>query len=108
MTVTQETQSLLQPQCASASENWIEVLAPVELAAPLIADALQREPVLPIGMIIARTSYGSIVLNQRAWTMLHPMLKAIEGLQTRHSSLPPPPAVADSAASQPAQEELVP
>lgn len=68
---------------------WIEILAPVESAGPMIADALDYAPCFPPGVIVGRSAYGSILLNQKAWTLLHPTLKAIRGLQTRHSTQRP-------------------
>ena len=85
MTLREEGESASQLTNAFAPGFWIEVLAPVEIAGPLIVDALERSATLPVGIVIARTRYGSIVLNQRAWTFLHPMLTAIQGLRTRHA-----------------------
>ena len=68
-----------------SGELWIEILAPVEAASAVIAQAIQDLPTLPIGISIAHSERGTILLNQAAWTALHPILKAIDGLQTQHS-----------------------
>jgi hypothetical protein len=85
MTATEGRELAWETVRARAPHLWIEVLAPVEIAGPLIVDALERTPMLPVGIVIARSRYGSIVLNQVAWTFLHPMLSAIPGLRTRHA-----------------------
>src|SRR3982750_150822 len=67
---------------------WIEVLAPVEVAGVRSGNALQGL-LTPADVMIAMTPYGSILLNQSAWTLLHETLKAVEGLQTRHVAASP-------------------
>lgn len=74
---------------APAPDLWFEILAPVEIAAPLIAQTLETAPALPVGIVIARSPSGSIVLNQRAWSFLHRALTAIQGLRMRHVATAP-------------------
>jgi hypothetical protein len=56
----------------------------VEIAAPLIAKVRRNEIDASPDVVVGRSEYGSILLNQKAWMLLHPALKAIPGLQTRH------------------------
>ena len=67
---------------------WIEILAPVEAASAIIAQAIQDMPSPPVGLSIAHSERSTILLNQAAWTVLHPILKGIDGLQTQHSTEP--------------------
>jgi hypothetical protein len=67
---------------------WIEILAPVEAASAVIAQAIQGMPSPPVGLSIAHSERSTILLNQAAWTALHPILKGIAGLQTQHSTEP--------------------
>jgi hypothetical protein len=76
------------PVGQGAGELWIEILAPVEAASAIIAQAIQNMPIPLVGISIAESERGTILLNQQAWTALHPILKAIEGLQTQHSIEP--------------------
>jgi hypothetical protein len=76
------------PVDPAAAELWIEILAPVEAASAIIAQAVQNMPTPLMGISIAESERGTILLNQQAWTALHPILKAIEGLQTQHSTEP--------------------
>ena len=71
------------------ADLWIEVLAPVEVAAPIIAGVLGDATGFPPGVALGRSAHGSILLNQRAWVLLHPTLKEIDGLRMRHSTQAP-------------------
>jgi hypothetical protein len=76
------------PVGKGAGELWIEIIAPVEAASAIIAQALQNSSTPLVGISIAESERGTILLNQQAWTTLHPILKAIDGLQTQHSFEP--------------------
>lgn len=78
--------SRMMPAARDGSGDlWIEILAPVEAASAVIAQAIEELPALPAGISIAHSERGTILLNQAAWTALHPILKAIDGLQMQHS-----------------------
>jgi hypothetical protein len=70
------------------ADPWIEIVAPVESASAVIAQALQNLPIPLAGVSVAVSERGTILLNQCAWTVLYPILKALDGLQTRLSSEP--------------------
>lgn len=78
---------------AVAAEVWIEIVAPVDRARQVLARALQDLPAPPGGVAVAVSELGTLLLNPRAWSVFHGPLKALDGLQTRHSSRIPMPAL---------------
>jgi len=67
-------------------EVWIEIVAPVDRAQQALAKALQDLPSPPGDVAVGVSELGTLLLNPRAWTVFHSALKALDGLQTRHSS----------------------
>lgn len=64
---------------------WIEILSPVETAGAAIAQALQELPAVPIGVFVAVSERGTILLNRAGWTTFHTALKSVASLQTQHA-----------------------
>ncbi len=68
---------------AQSAEDWIEITEQIAEAMRILANCIPSVPGSLEGASIAIGQSGSLVLNQKAWSLCGGRLNAIAGLKTR-------------------------
>ena len=71
----------------SSEAGWVEVTHPLPDAMRILAECVHGSAQALQGASIAVTARGTLLLNQRAWLLCGPLLRALPDLQVARSGV---------------------